>query len=63
MLKKVLLNVFYNIAIFTMGLCLFWGINKDRYSIVAMAVFALALFVFLKLRLIKEIRQYTKSKH
>ena len=61
MLKKILLNVFYNIAIFTMGLCLFWGINKERYSIVIMAVFAVAIFIFFKLRLIKEIKQATKK--
>jgi hypothetical protein len=61
MFKKVLLNVFYNIAIFTMVLCLFWGFNQERYSIVIMAVFAIALFVFFKIRLIKEIKQSTKK--
>ncbi|MFD2161745.1 DUF6358 family protein [Paradesertivirga mongoliensis] len=61
MLKKVLLNVFYNIAIFTMIMCLFWGINKERYSIAVVAVFALALFIFFKFRLIKEIRQKAKK--
>ena len=62
MLKKVLLNVFYNIAIFTMVLSFFWGINKERYSIVLFSVFVLALFIFLKLRLIKEVKAVTRKK-
>jgi sugar phosphate permease len=61
MLKKVLLNVFYNIAIFTMVLSLIWGVNKERYSIVVAAVFAIGLFVFLKVRLLKEIKHLTKK--
>ena len=56
MLKKVLLNVFYNIAIFTMVLCLFWGFNKERYSIVIGAAFAIAIFVFFKIRLIRQFK-------
>lgn len=61
MFKKVLLNVFYNIAIFTMVMCLFWGINKERYSIVIVAVFAASLFVFFKIRLLKEVKRETKK--
>ncbi|MBC7913179.1 MAG: hypothetical protein H7Y07_03560 [Pyrinomonadaceae bacterium] len=62
MFKKVLLNVFYNIAIITIVLCLFWGFNKDRYSIVLVSVFALGLFIFFKLRLIKDVKQASTTK-
>jgi hypothetical protein len=61
MFKKVLLNVFYNIGIFTMGLCVLWGFNEKRYSIAIAALFALALFVFFKVRLIKEVKQASKK--
>lgn len=61
MVKKVLLNVFYNIAIFTMALCIFWGFNNERYSIVLFAVFALALFIYFKIRLLKVVKQATKG--
>jgi len=62
MFKKVFLNVFYNIAIFTMGMCAFWGFEKQRYSIVLAAAFGLALFIFFKIRLIKEIRETAKRR-
>jgi hypothetical protein len=61
MFKKVLLNVFYNIAIFTMVMCFIWGINQERYSIVIVAVFAAALFVFFKMRLLKEVKREIKK--
>ncbi|MBC7914831.1 MAG: hypothetical protein H7Y07_11995 [Pyrinomonadaceae bacterium] len=62
MFKKVLLNVFYNIAIITIVLCLFWGFNKEHYSIVLVSVFALGLFIFFKLRLIKDVKQASTKK-
>lgn len=62
MFKKVFLNVFYNVAIFTMGLCAYWGFEKQRYSIVIAGILGLALFIFFKLRLIKEVRETTKKR-
>ena len=62
MFKKVLLNVLYNVAIFTMVMCLFWGYNKERYSIVIFSAFALALFVFLKFRLVMEVKRITRER-
>ena len=61
MFKKVLLNVFYNLAIFTMVLCIFWGFNNGRYSIVIASVFALALFIFFKARLIKQVKETARK--
>ncbi|MGX5688554.1 DUF6358 family protein [Arcticibacter tournemirensis] len=57
MVKKVLLNVIYNLAIVILIFCLFWSINRSFYMLSAAVVFLIALIAFLKIRLIKEVKK------
>lgn len=61
MLKKVITNLLYNIVILFMIISTVWGFGEKRYSIVIAGIFGLALFVFLKLRIIREIKFYNKK--
>lgn len=57
MVKKVLLNVIYNLAIIILIFCLFWSINRSFYMLSAAVVFLIVLIAFLKIRLIKEVKK------
>ncbi len=57
MVKKVLLNVIYNLAIIILIFCLFWSINRSFYMLSAAVVFLIALIAYLKIRLIKEVKK------
>ncbi len=61
MWKKVLLNVFYNIAIFGCAALIYYGFRQPRYEYVAGALFIGAVFVILKIRLLKEVRDMQKK--
>jgi hypothetical protein len=60
--KKLFLNVFYNIGIFV---CLVvgyqYGIEQKRYEILFGAVLIIAIFVVLKIRLLKEVKNGQKK--
>ena len=59
--KKLLLNVLYTVGIFV---CLVvgyqYGIVQKQYGILAGAVVIIAIFVALKIRLLKEIKSAQK---
>jgi hypothetical protein len=57
---KILLNIFYNISLFLLVLSLVWCFNHGRYDLLAASVFLFALFLVLKIRLIKQVRTLTK---
>jgi Family of unknown function (DUF6358) len=61
MWKKILPNVLYNIGIFV---CLItgyqYGIQKGNYVFVAGAAILIAIFVILKIRILKDIRNTQK---
>lgn len=61
MVKKVLLNVIYNLAIIILIFCLFWSINHSFYMLSAAVVFLIALITFLKIRLIKEVKKASRK--
>ena len=62
MAKKMFLNVLYNICIFV---CLItgytYGIEKGNYVFLAGAVFIIAIFIVLKVRLLKEVKKAQKN--
>lgn len=59
--KKLALNVLYNIAIFVCLALVYYGFEHARYEYVAGAVFIGAVFVILKIRLLKEVRDMQKK--
>jgi hypothetical protein len=62
MAKKMFLNVLYNICIF---ICLItgytYGIEKGNYVFLAGAVVIIAIFIVLKVRLLKEVKRAQKD--
>jgi hypothetical protein len=58
--KKMALNVLYNIGIFICLITIFWGYKHNRYDFITGAVIITALFIMLKIKLIKEIRGLRK---
>ncbi len=62
MAGKILLNVLYNIALITLIICLLWSVKHGQYIMTAAALFAAALITFLKLRLIKEVKEIAKKR-
>jgi len=59
--KKLALNVLYNIAIFVCLALIYYGFEHTRYEFIAGAVFIGAVFVILKIRLLKEVREMQKK--
>lgn len=62
MIVKLLLNILINIGIFVLLLGLIWAFNHNEYPIMGGAVVVLALLIFLKIRMIKDIRALAKRR-
>jgi hypothetical protein len=61
MWKKVALNLLVNIGLFVCLLGIYLGVDKKNYEFVLAGVFGAAVFIALKIRLIKEIKNLTKK--
>ncbi len=61
MIKKILLNVTYNLAILLFIFFLIWSIRHERYLFSAASVFMIVVVVFLKIRLVKEVKTLAKK--
>lgn len=59
--KKIILNVLYNLALIILVLCVFWSIKNSQYAITFGAVIIAAFVIFLKIRLIKEVKEFVKN--
>ena len=59
--KKLALNVFYNVCIFACLALAYYGFENKRYEFIAGAVFIGTVFVILKIRLLKEVRNMQKK--
>ena len=62
MVKKILLNIFLNIAIIVVVLSLIWAIKNAYYLYIISGIPPLAMLVYLKVRLVKSVRNLTKEK-
>ena len=58
---KILANVLLNLGIFTLGMSLYWSFKNEHYGLVSAIVFSLALLVFLKIRLMRTVKELTKK--
>ncbi|GGI52355.1 hypothetical protein GCM10011425_35670 [Mucilaginibacter galii] len=56
MAGKMFLSVVYNIAIFICLYTVYWGFTNHRYDFLTGAVVLAAIFIVLKVRLLKEVR-------
>lgn len=62
MIKKIALNVFFNIGLIVSIFGTVWGYKNTKYAAVALFVATAALFLYLKLQLVKEMRNSLKKK-
>ncbi|SMC70588.1 DUF6358 family protein [Pedobacter africanus] len=60
--KKIALNVFYNLGIIISVFGMVWGYNNAKYLAIALFVVTAAFFVYLKVQLVKEMRNTLKRK-
>lgn len=61
MLKKILFNIFLNVAIIVVILCLVWAFKNAYYLYVIAGLPPLAMLIFLKVRLVKSVRELTNK--
>lgn len=59
--KKIALNVVYNLGIFIALMIGYYGFEHARYEFVLGAVFIAGVFIALKIKLIKEIKETTRN--
>jgi hypothetical protein len=60
--KKMLLNTVYTVGIVVCLAILIWGVQNKRYEFVMAAVLVAAIFVVLKIKLLKEVRGIINNK-
>ncbi|HEX3384340.1 MAG TPA: DUF6358 family protein [Mucilaginibacter sp.] len=60
--KKLALNVLYNICIFICLIFIYEGVQNKHYIYIPCALLVAAVFVILKVRLLKEVRNM-QDKH
>lgn len=61
MWKKVALNVLYNIAILLSMYAVYIGFDTKRYEFCMVGAFSAAIFIILKLKLIKQVKEENKQ--
>lgn len=62
MVKKVLANILLNIAIIITAFSIVWSFKNGYYIYGIIAILAMALCIYLKIRLVKAVRQLTKKR-
>lgn len=60
--KKIALNVFYNLGLIVSIFGIVWGYNNTKYLAIVLFVATAAFFLYLKLKLVKEMRENLKKK-
>jgi hypothetical protein len=58
---KILLNVLFNVGLFLCMVIIYYGFKNSNWAYVLGAVFAFAMILIFKLRLIKDIRNTSKK--
>ena len=61
MVKRLLYNIFLNIGIIVLCYSAFVGYNNQQYGIVVGALLAAAVLIYLKVKLIRSVRDVTKK--
>lgn len=62
MVKKIALNVFYNLGIIVSVFGIFWAFSNGKYPVIALFVATAGFFLYVKIQLIKEMRDNLKKK-
>ena len=61
MVKKVLANILLNIAIIMLGFSIIWSFKNDFYLYGIIAILAMAMVIYLKVRLVKSVKALTRK--
>jgi hypothetical protein len=61
MVKKIALNVFYNLAIIVSIIGMIWCFNNQKYLIIPLFLATAAFFIYLKVQLVREMRNTLKK--
>jgi hypothetical protein len=61
MLKKILLNIFLNVAIIVVVICLAWSFKNKFYLYLFAGIPPLGMLIYLKFRLVKSVRSLTNK--
>jgi len=59
---KIILNVAYNLAIFAFCMCAVWGFKNEQWLIAIGFALGIVVVIYFKMKLIKEVKQYVKTK-
>ena len=62
MWKKIVLNTLYTIGIFISLVTAYWGITNNRYEFTVGGAVIAITFIFLKIKLTKEVRNTFRNK-
>lgn len=62
MIKKVLFNIFLNLAIIVLVMSLVWSYKNGYYLYIFAGLPPLAMMIYLKIRLVKSVKELTKNK-
>jgi hypothetical protein len=62
MAGRMFLSVLYNLGIFISLYTVYWGYTNKRYEFVVGALFIAAIFIVLKIRLLKQVRSMQDPK-
>lgn len=61
MLKKLLYSTFLNVGIIVLLYSAFISFNKQQYGILVGAILALCALVYLKIKVLKQVREISKK--
>jgi hypothetical protein len=62
MKRKIALNVFYNLGLIISVFGIFWSVQNSYYLATALFVATAAFFLYIKIQLIKDLRNTLKNK-
>jgi len=61
MVKKIAINVFYNLGIILSLFGIFWAFNNEKYPFIALFIITAGFFLYQKIQLIKDMRNSLKK--
>ena len=59
MIKKIAFNIFINIAIIVLVFIIVWSVKNQQYGYTAAGLFSVGIFIYLKIKLVKQVREMT----
>lgn len=62
MVKKVILNILLNVALFTLAASFYWAVAHGYYPMASFIVVVFGMFVYFKILLAKAVKDFLKEK-